>query len=161
MNHNKVRYGHFLTRCIANALTSLGLVALCFYRSGWKFMTIQIVWISFSGRYFMTFKFQSFKNFLPAVEFGSAVQRSNGYCIMVSWVFMACSAVYYIGSNSSLVPFFGTFAGLAMMLICGVFDMSAALFLLFKLAWQNYERFKLIIFVISCELEFMSSLMKK
>ena len=27
-----------------------------------------------------------------------------------------------------------------MMLICGVFDMSAALFLLFKLAWQNYER---------------------
>lgn len=62
---------------------------------------------------------------------------------MVSWVFMACSAVYYIGSNSSLVPFFGTFAGLAMMLICGVFDMSAALFLLFKLAWQNYERFKI------------------
>ena len=59
---------------------------------------------------------------------------------MVSWVFMACSAVYYIGSNSSLVPFFGAYAGLAMMLICGVFDMSAALFLLFKLAWQNYEQ---------------------
>lgn len=52
---------------------------------------------------------------------------------------MACSAVYYIGSNSSLVPFFGTFAGLAMMLICGIFDMSAALFLLFKLAWQNND----------------------
>ena len=56
---------------------------------------------------------------------------------------MGCSAVYYIGSNSSLVPFFGIFAGLAMMTICGVYDMSAALFLLFKLAWQNYERFKL------------------
>ena len=74
---------------------------------------------------------------------GSAMKRSSGYCIMVSWIFMACSAVYYIGSNSSLVPFFGTLSGLVMMLICGVFDMSAALFLLFKLAWQNYERFKL------------------
>ena len=56
---------------------------------------------------------------------------------------MGCSAVYYIGSNSSLVPFFGIFAGLAMMTICGVYDMSAALFLLFKPAWPNYEQFKL------------------
>lgn len=123
---DKVRYGHFLTRCVANSFTSLGLVALCFYRHGLKHQTYNLQTI-----YRVHMAIECWKTF------------ESGYCVMISWVLMGCSAVYYIGSNSSLVPFFGIFAGLAMMTICGVYDMSAALFLLFKLAWQNYERFKL------------------
>ena len=78
MNHSQVRYGHFLTRCIANSLTSLGLVSLCFYRRGWKFMTIQIVWISFPGRYFMSHKLWPL-NFLTSGRIG--ISRSK-----VKWI---------------------------------------------------------------------------
>ena len=52
---------------------------------------------------------------------------------------MSTPAVYYITSNCNLASFFPRASGILVVMISAVFDMSTGLFLLFKLAYQNFD----------------------
>ena len=63
--------------------------------------------------------------------------RTSGYFIMAGWTIMSTPAIYYITSNCCLVPFFLKYAGMLVVQLVALFDMSPGLFLLFKLAYQS------------------------
>ena len=57
--------------------------------------------------------------------------------MLASWVLTGFPSVYYIGSNTALVPYCGILSGLMVVMIPAIFDMSAALYLLVKILWEN------------------------